>query len=64
MKPSDLARVVVDITVQPTNVTLPTDAKLVHRSCEKLVKLAKKLGIKRLGIKRRQSYARVGRIAQ
>jgi transposase, IS5 family len=58
MKPSDLARVVVDTTVQPKNITFPTDAKLVSRAREKLVKLAK-----RLGVVLRQSYARVGKIA-
>src|SRR5258708_38937360 len=57
MKPSDLARVVIDTTVQPKNITFPTDAKLVNRAREKLVKLAK-----RLGVKLRQSYARVGKI--
>jgi transposase, IS5 family len=58
MKPSDLARVVIDTTVQPKNITFPTDAKLVNKAREKLVKLAKGLGVKL-----RQSYARVGKIA-
>jgi hypothetical protein len=44
IKPSDPARAVVDTTVQPKNVTFPTDAKLVNRAREKLVALAKKLG--------------------
>jgi transposase, IS5 family len=57
MKPSDLSRVVVDTTVQPKNITFPTDAKLANRAREKLVKLAK-----RLGVVLRQSYARVGKI--
>src|SRR5262250_1052822 len=57
MKPSDLARVVIDTTVQPKNITFPTDAKLVNKGREKLVKLAKGLGVKL-----RQSYARVGKI--
>jgi transposase, IS5 family len=57
MKPSDLARVVIDTTVQPKNITFPTDAKLVNKAREKLVKLAKGLGVKL-----RQSYARVGKI--
>src|SRR5512136_633962 len=57
MKPSDLARVVIDTTVQPKNITFPTDAKLVHKAREKLVKLAK-----RLGVVLRQSYERVGKI--
>jgi hypothetical protein len=44
MKPGDLARVIVDTTVQPKNITFPTDAKLLNRAREKLVKLAKKAG--------------------
>jgi transposase, IS5 family len=56
MKPGDLARVIVDTTVQPKNVTFPTDAKLLNRAREKLVKLAKKLGVDL-----RQSYTRVGK---
>jgi transposase, IS5 family len=57
MKPSDLARVVIDTTVQPKNVTFPTDAKLLNKAREKLVKPAKQLGVKL-----RQSYERVGKI--
>src|SRR6202048_490070 len=45
MKPGDLARVIVDTTVQPKNVTFPTDAKLLNRAREKLVTLAKKLAV-------------------
>jgi transposase, IS5 family len=56
MKPGDLARVIVDTTVQPKNVTFPTDAKLLNRAREKLVKLAKKFGVEL-----RQSYHRVGK---
>ena len=44
MKPSDLARVVIDTTVQPKEVMFPTDAKLLNRARERLVRLAKKLG--------------------
>ena len=58
MKPSDLARVIVDTTVQPKNVTFPTDAKLMNRAREKLVKLAN-----RLGVDLRQSYSRLGKVA-
>ena len=58
MKPSELSRVIVDTTVQPKNITFPTDAKLLNRAREKLVKLAKKLGVEL-----RQSYTRVGRFA-
>ena len=56
MKPGDLARVIVDTTVQPKNITFPTDAKLLNRAREKLVKLAKSLGVEL-----RQSYTRVGK---
>ena len=49
---------IVDTTVQPKNVMFPTDAKLINRAREKLVKLAKKLGIDL-----RQSYTRVGKLA-
>jgi len=58
MKRSDLARVVVDTTVQPKAVTFPTDAKLLNRARERLVRLAKKHGVEL-----RQSYARVGKRA-
>ena len=58
MKPSDLARVIVDTTVQPKNVMFPTDAKLMNRARERLVTLAKKLGVEL-----RQSYTRVGKFA-
>lgn len=58
MKPGDLARVIVDTTVQPKNITFPTDAKLLNRAREKLVKLAKQLGVEL-----RQSYTRVGKFA-
>ena len=58
MKPSDLARVIVDTTVQPKNITFPTDAKLLNRARQKLVTLAQ-----RLGVELRQSYVRVGKFA-
>jgi IS5 family transposase len=37
--------VIVDTTVMPKNVMFPTDAKLMNRAREKLVKLAKHHGI-------------------
>ena len=58
MKPSDLARVVIDTTVQPKAVMFPTEAKLLNRARERLVRLAKKLGVSL-----RQSYRRVGKLA-
>jgi transposase, IS5 family len=56
IKPSDLNRVIVDTTVQPKNVMFPTDARLLNRAREILVRLAKGAGIKL-----RQSYGRVGK---
>src|SRR5881397_371211 len=56
IKPSELSRVIVDTTVQPKNVTFPTDAKLLNRAREKLVRLAKLHAVPL-----RQSYARVGK---
>jgi hypothetical protein len=35
---------VIDTTVQPKAVMFPTDAKLLNRARERLVRLAKKLG--------------------
>jgi hypothetical protein len=58
MKPSDLARVIIDTTVQPKNVMFPTDAKLLNRAREVLVRKARQHGVRL-----RQSYARVGKIA-
>jgi IS5 family transposase len=58
IKPSELSRVIVDTTVQPKNVTFPTDAKLLNRAREKLVRLAK-----HRGVALRQSYTRVGKFA-
>jgi IS5 family transposase len=57
-RPSDFARIIVDTTVQPKAVAFPTDAKLMHRAREKLVRLAKKHGVVM-----RQSYERVGKYA-
>jgi transposase, IS5 family len=57
-KPSDFAKVIVDTTVQPKAVAFPTDAKLMHRARELLVRLARKHGVVL-----RQSYARVGKRA-
>src|SRR5262245_18361675 len=58
MKPSALARVVIHTTVQPKAVMFPTDAKLLNRARERLVRLAKKLDVSL-----RQSYRRVGKLA-
>ncbi|WP_352884007.1 IS5 family transposase [Mesorhizobium sp. M1396] len=58
MKPSDTRQVIVDTTVQPKNVMFPTDAKLIHRARERLVRLARKTGLNL-----RQSYVRVGKLA-
>ena len=58
IKPADLNRVIVDTTVQPKSVMFPTDARLLNRAREILVRLAQ-----RRGVKLRQSYARVGKFA-
>jgi transposase, IS5 family len=58
MKPKDLARVVIDTTVQPKAVAFPTDAKLLNRARDRLVKLARQTGVEL-----RQSYVRVGKLA-
>ena len=57
-KPADFTKAVVDTTAQPKVVAFPTDAKLMHRARERLVRLAEKLGIEL-----RQSYVRVGKWA-
>jgi transposase, IS5 family len=57
-RPSDFSRVIVDTTVQPKAVAFPTDAKLMHRARERLVRLARKTGVSL-----RQSYERVGKRA-
>src|ERR1700692_1288443 len=58
IKPSELSQVIVDTTVQPKNVMFPTDAKLLNRAREKLVRLAKLRWVDL-----RQSYTRVGKFA-
>jgi len=58
MRLSDLTEVIVDTTVQEKAVAFPTDAKLCNRARERLVRLAK-----RHGVRLRQSYARVGKFA-
>ena len=58
MQSSELSAVVVDTTVQPKNVMYPTDAKLLNRARETLVRLARNCGVAL-----RQSYARVGKLA-
>jgi IS5 family transposase len=57
-KPSDFSKIIVDTTVQEKAVAFPTDAKLMHRARERLVRLAKKRGV---GL--RQSYERIGKHA-
>jgi len=57
-KPADFTKIIVDTTVQPKAVAFPTDARLMHRARERLVRLAKKHGVAL-----RQSYARVGKLA-
>lgn len=58
MKPAELSEVVIDTTVQPKAIAFPTDAKLLHRAREILVRMARKHGVRL-----RQSYRRVGKLA-
>ncbi len=58
LKKSDLARVTIDTTVQPKNITFPTDAKLLETAIRQLGKLAKEHDVPL-----RQSYARLARRA-
>jgi len=54
----DLSKITVDTTVQEKAITFPTDAKLMNRAREKLVKLATTHGLKL-----RQGYPKVGKLA-
>ena len=58
LKKDDMARVTVDTTVQPKDVTFPTDAKLLLTAIEQLGKLARQHGVTV-----RQSYIRVAKKA-
>src|SRR6187431_1482058 len=58
LRSKDLARVTVDTTVQPKNITFPTDAKLLHAAIKGLNRLAKKHGVRL-----RQSYIRIAKRA-
>jgi IS5 family transposase len=48
--------VTVDTTVQPKNITFPTDAKLLHAAIRGLIRLANKHGVRL-----RQSYVRIAK---
>ena len=58
LRTKDLARVTVDTTVQPKNITFPTDAKLLHAAIKGLNRMAKKHGVRL-----RQSYVRIAQRA-
>jgi transposase, IS5 family len=58
LRTRDLARVTMDTTVQPKNVTFPTDAKLLHAAIKGLNRLARKHGVQLL-----QSYLRLAKRA-
>jgi IS5 family transposase len=57
-KPADFRQVIVDTTVQEKAIAFPTDARLMHRARERLVRQAQQHGVAL-----RQSYARVGKLA-
>jgi IS5 family transposase len=56
VKPSELAVVNVDTTVQEKAIAFPTDARLYHKMRVALVRCARELGLRL-----RQTYARVGK---
>ncbi len=56
VKPSQLARINVDTTVQEKDIRFPTDARLYDRARERLVKAAQKQGIVL-----RQNYNRISK---
>src|SRR6202158_5087663 len=58
LRTKDLKRVTVDTTVQPKNISFPTDAKLLHAAIRSLNRLANKHGVRL-----RQSYLRVAKRA-
>ena len=58
LRPRDLVRVTVDTTVQPKNITFPTDAKLVHAAIKGLNRLARQHRVTL-----RQSYLRLAKRA-
>lgn len=58
LRPKDMARVTVDTTVQPKNISFPTDAKLLHAAIRGLTRLARKHGVRL-----RQSYVRIAKRA-
>jgi IS5 family transposase len=58
LRTKDLARVTVDTTVQPKNITFPTDAKLLHAAIKGLNRMTRKHGVRL-----RQSYLRIAKHA-
>src|SRR5712691_2673314 len=58
LRSKDLERVTVDTTVQPKDITFPTDAKLLHAAIKGLNRLARKRGVRL-----RQSYVRIAKRA-
>src|SRR5262245_61103664 len=58
LRPRDLVRVTVDTTVQPKNITFPTDVKLVHAAIQGLNHLAR-----HHAVPLRQSYLRLAKRA-
>ena len=58
LETKDLARVTVDTTVQPKDITFPTDAKLTHAAIKGLNRLVKKHDVPV-----RQSYVRLAKRA-
>src|SRR5271168_3324634 len=58
LRSKDLKRVTIDTTVQPKNISFPTDTKLLHAAIKGLNRLAT-----RQGVQLRQSYLRIAKRA-
>ena len=50
-KPSDFRHMIIDTTVQEKAVAFPTDARLMHRARERLVRLARQHGVALPGLR-------------
>ena len=60
-KAADFSKVIVDTTVQPKAVAFPTDAKLMHRTREWLVRPSNKTGVSWMPVLRAGRQTRADR---
>ena len=59
-KPAEFSKVIVDTTVQPKAVAFPTDARLMHRARERLVKLPPPVMRGGAGLHRHHTWRKLG----